>query len=150
MREPKPYEIVIYEGEQAYKYADGTIRNELGHVLELPIERAKAMQIQRVIKGQLSALQGLQDATGADTPEQGWRMIVKKRAERALKDDTRAGTEAARFVGKAAGFIQQESPDRLTINQTANLVDISPELKAYIKQLSAALGEDVIEAEDDE
>lgn len=149
MTETKTYEIVTFKGQEARQYPDGTIRSHRGYVLARTSESAREMVRHRWMNGQLAAMQGLQDGLGTDSPEQGWRKIIAAKAKGALEDNTRAGTEMARFIGYATGLLQQNVPvEHRTINQTAHIerIDITPDLREFLKQLSTELGE-VIEGE---
>lgn len=100
------YELIEYEGEPARKYPNGEIRHHIrGYVLKFPPEHGRALANRKKDLAQEAALEGLTKGTGSKTAEEAWAKIVATKAKGALENDDRAGTEMARFVGKATGFI---------------------------------------------
>ena len=72
----------------------------------LSSSQARAIAKKRWEKAQAAAIRGLRHASGSDSALQAWSDLIGEQYKLAMNiDAARASTEAARFVGQAAGFL---------------------------------------------
>ena len=131
------YEIIEYEGKEARKYPDGVIRSPRGYIVFIPPEIARQHREQRTAKAKMSAEQALAQGTKSETPEEGWGKILMARIDVALNDKGRAGNDAARLVGIAAGYLTQERKLEVEGNVDHKVTpQLPPEYHKYLKRLA--------------
>src|SRR5688500_4828148 len=122
----KPYTLLSIDenGNEVRLYEDGTKRNQLGHTLELPAaisghpitsENAHTFHKLRKQKTLEAIERKLVDVTKTNAPADAIAHIVGKRAEIAMRDETRTGNEAAKIVLQAVDAYQdKQTPQQQT------------------------------------
>ena len=137
-REPKEYEVVIWQGQEARRYENGVIRNDRGTILHLPPGVALKMREERKKKAEEAAERGLAKAAGTETPDEAWAKVIEARSIIALTDPGRAGNDAARLVGLAMNYFTNERSveHKGTVQHVP--VPIDPEMKELLEKLLQA------------
>jgi hypothetical protein len=129
-------------GNEVRQYDNGTIRNEKGQLLQLP-ERLESHLITSENTREYSTLRkqkildaiekGLQDVTKTRLPSDAIAAIVSRRAEIAMKDDTRIGNEAAKIVLQAVDAYQNRVQENVQTQRQEYSIDT--ETLAIIEQM---------------
>lgn len=143
---PKKYEIIGYNdnGDEIRLYADGSKRNSKGQLIELPRDvyhnpiitsenvheyhKARKEKILQAIE------QSVMDITKTKLPSEAIGAIVAKRAEIAMKDETRVGNEAAKIVLQAIDAYQNRVDT--STNVVRNELVIDDNTRAMIERLA--------------
>jgi hypothetical protein len=148
---PKYVEIE-YNGQIARQYQDGSIRNSNGHMLApldngeyaITPETARYMHSLRKQKI-LNAIESkLKDVTKTNIPADAIAAIVGKRAEIAMKDDTRTGNEAAKIVLAAVDAYQDKQTEQTTVTRNEYVMDA--DTMAMLERILESRRENVLDA----
>ena len=131
--ETPKYEIIEFKGQPARLYhKDGSIRDEKGHVLKKPDYIMKYSITSELSKEYRSRrkelmLQAVEDgvikATKAADPYAAMSRIIQRRAEVAMKDDGRAGNEAAKIVMEALDAYQDKKSENVNVQRNEYVID---------------------------
>ena len=112
------YEVIGHDDKhgEVRKYNDGYIRNARGQIIVLPetlpqitTENAHEYLAMRKAKILRAIEARVQDVTKTNAPAEAIAAIVGKRAEIAMKDNTRTGNEAAKIVLSAVDAYQEKA-----------------------------------------
>ena len=111
----------------------GTLRDRRR---ELAAKEARYGMV-RAVTG-ASAIKGIGGRTEANTPAKAWGVIVEMQADLAQAiEQTRASTEAAKFVGRAAGLISDGSERAQAGTQIAVVLQLAPGTLSYLERTLA-------------
>lgn len=143
-------EEITYNGKPAKRYPDGTIRHVRGYILFLPPEVAAQRRYQGVEKSRIAAEEALARATNTETAEEGWSKIIEAKTKIALEDKGRAGNDAARLVGIAAGFYNKTQVVQVDKKVTHGLAPFPREYTDYLKKKNGSVIDAEFEDSDDE
>jgi hypothetical protein len=143
----KKYEIIGYKdnGDEIRLYADGAKRNQLGRLLELPSDlenhlitsdNAHLRLAQRKQKILDAIEKEVMTVTRVNVPAEAIGRIVGKRAEIAMKDDTRTGNEAAKIVLQAMDAYQAK--EQVSTNVLRNEITIDDNTRLLLERLAQA------------
>lgn len=142
----KTYELleVRDDGTEVRLYASGEKRNQRGQLIEaapwnniITPENAHEYNRRRKQKVLEAIEQKLVDVTKANAPADAIAHIVGKRAEIAMRDDTRTGNEAAKIVLAAVDAYQDKAAPEKT-NVTRHEYAIDDETKAILEEMLRA------------
>jgi hypothetical protein len=105
-------------GNEVRRYKDGTIRNQNGQSLskipnnghDITRENARSYHAMRKAKILSEIESKLKDVTKTNAPAEAIAAIVGKRAEIAMRDDTKTGNDAAKIVLSAVDAYQDRQP----------------------------------------
>lgn len=153
------YELLGYDevtGNEIRLYQDGSKRNQNGRLIELPsdvydnpvITSENARDYHRMRKQKiLDAIeQSVMDVTRTKLPSQAIGAIVGRRAEIAMKDDSRVGNEAAKIVLQAIDAYQNRVIEDKTVTRNEiTLDDNTRELLERLAQMKRDADDDVID-----
>lgn len=140
----KPYELleILPDGTERRRYENGDIRNQNGSIIELgtrlqehAITSATAYDYHKLRKQKMLAAieSGLMRVTEAPNPAEAVAHIVSKRAEVALKDDGRAGNDAAKIVLAAMDALPDKQTE--TVQTQRHEYAIDPDTMRIVEEL---------------
>lgn len=132
---------VLEDGTEVRLYESGEKRNQNGQLIEaapwnkiITPEISREYQKRRKEKVLEAIEQKLVDVTKTHAPAEAIAHIVGKRAEIAMRDESRTGNEAAKIVLSAVDAYQDKAVQENT-NVTRHEYTIDEETKALFQQL---------------
>lgn len=139
------YEIIGYDdnGEEIRRYPNGTLRNSKGRILQLPdylqshqitSDNAHLRLAQRKQKILDAIEKSVMSVTRTNVPADAIGMIVGKRAEIAMNDDTRTGNEAAKIVLSALDAYQEKQ--NVSTNVLRNEITLDDNTRALLERVA--------------
>ena len=127
--------LKVENGIEYRQYENGAIRNQNGQIIQLPddsplltehaITSDNAHTYHQMRKDKiLKAIENrVMDVTKTNIPAEAIGAIVGKRAEIAMKDDTRIGNEAAKIVLSAIDAYQDKAETRTDVRRQELVMD---------------------------
>lgn len=153
----KPYTLleILPDGTERRQYENGDIRNQNGQLLELGtqlenhlITSDTARDYHQMRKAKmLAAIEaGVMRVTDAPNPAEAAGHIVAKRAEVALRDNGRAGNEAAKIVLAAMDALQDKRQETTHTERHEYTLDTET-MDTIAKMIAVRNGDEIIDAE---
>lgn len=139
-------------GNEIRLYRDGSKRNQNGQLIERPeyaqltITSENAHEFHAMRKRKiLNAIESkLKDVTKTNIPADAIAAIVGKRAEIAMKDDSRTGNEAAKIVLSAVDAYQDKTTEQTTVMRNEYVMDAAT--RELLEQILESRRENAIDA----
>lgn len=141
--QPRKYVLLdVIDGIEHRQYENGDIRNQYGHMLAplkggneiITSETARTYQQLRKQKILNAIEKRVMDVTRTNVPYDAIAHIVGKRAEIAMKDETRTGNEAAKIVLQAMDAYQPKQEETRT-NVLRHEYTMDDETRALLERI---------------